>query len=467
MPDNMLIEQAYSPMPPAARRLRRLLIAVGIAMALSQVAYVAIFTFNQPWADEWEFIPVLCGKGSTRDFLWAQHNEHRMPLPREIWLALFQLTGDFRTGSYLQVAIYTAIAFLGMRWAAQLRGGPSWADLFFPLSLLHLGHSENLLMGYQLCFALASAFVFLLIRIALKATDDNRIRTAFLASLLSAALCLCGGFGAVFSIPAMLWIWFLLVRPHRSESGGTVSPCATFTGGHRPPAFGQRIVIALFALFPVVYLRFYFQDYHRPEGHPPFEMKNWFAAAQVTMEVIAVGFGIAVEWIWLAVFLGILGVSLAVANAAIRGGRKHSGEWPSIAGVVAVCLGVCGLALAIGAGRSGFGDSFGLWPRYSILTWPLLASLYFAALVWGMPWLRAVPGAFAVFALVLLPVNTMYGIGNGRHHAEWLGAIEKDVQNDILEELIVKQHLDGTGQEERALRGIPLLRARGIGPFHQ
>jgi hypothetical protein len=31
---------------------------------------------------------------------------------------------------------------------------PDWADAFFPVSLLHLGHWENFIMGYQICFAL-------------------------------------------------------------------------------------------------------------------------------------------------------------------------------------------------------------------------------------------------------------------------------------------------------------------------
>ena len=44
-----------------------------------------------------------------------------------------------------------------MRLAAQLRGRPHWADVFFPVSLLHLGHWENFLMGYQICFVAVHA----------------------------------------------------------------------------------------------------------------------------------------------------------------------------------------------------------------------------------------------------------------------------------------------------------------------
>jgi hypothetical protein len=466
----MSLDQDYSAGPDTTSLLRQKLNWICTLLALSQFAFIAVFTFNQPWADEWEFIPALCGQESTATFLWAQHNEHRLPLPRAIFLGLFHLTHDFRAGAVVQVILYTLLAFAGMRWAAELRGRPSWADLFFPLSLLHVGHSENLLMGYQLCFALACTLVIGLARLALWAKPENRLRTAFTASLLSAALALCGGFGAVFSLPAMIWIWYLLFFSNGSESGGTSSPCGNGAGGRCPPPFRSvrrffAFAIALFSLFPVVYLRFYFQDYHRPEGHPPFEWKNWYAAAQVTMEVLAVGFGIAVEWIWLAVFLGILLASFLVAVEGLNRFRINKSERPRVSGLVAVCLGVCGLALAIGAGRSGFGDDFGLWPRYSMLTWPLLATLYFAAVAWGGNWLKTVPEAFMLLSLVLFPFNTKHGLERGINQLKWLGKIETMLAEGVPDEIIVKEQIEATGQGDRAIRGIPLLRERGIGPF--
>jgi hypothetical protein len=273
---------------------------------------------------------------------------------------------------------------------------------------------------------------------------------------LSAALALVGGFGAVFSLPAMVWVWFLLFAP--------LSPGGRGVGGEG--GIGTRritsMAILLFSLFPVVYLRFYFQDYHRPEGHPPFEWKNWFAAVQVTMEVIAVGFGIGVEWIWLAVFAGILTASGFVAHEGIRRFRAMLEERPRVFGWVAVCVGVCGLALAIGAGRSGFGREFGLWPRYAMLTWPLLAVLYFAAVAWGWKW---IPAVFLYASLALFPVNTTYGITRGWHHDEWLGTIETMLSEGVPDAKIVDEMIEGTGQGERAIRGIPMLREKRIGPF--
>ena len=55
--------------------------------------------------------------------------------------------------------VLSALALGLMRFAARLRGRPDWADVFFPVSLLHLGHWENFILGYQICFALFTVLV--------------------------------------------------------------------------------------------------------------------------------------------------------------------------------------------------------------------------------------------------------------------------------------------------------------------
>ena len=43
-----------------------------------------------------------------------------------------------------------------------------WADLFFPISLLHVGHWENYLLGYQIRFTLFLVFASGLVAVALR-----------------------------------------------------------------------------------------------------------------------------------------------------------------------------------------------------------------------------------------------------------------------------------------------------------
>ena len=49
------------------------------------------------------------GREPVLPWLWAQHNEHRLPLPRAVFLTMFRVTHDFRTGMNLQVAMLSAL----------------------------------------------------------------------------------------------------------------------------------------------------------------------------------------------------------------------------------------------------------------------------------------------------------------------------------------------------------------------
>src|SRR5262245_50203069 len=119
------------------------LTAVWAAATLLAVGFALRFGHDAPWADEWEFVPALVGDEPGVPWLWTQHNEHRLPLPRLLYLGLFHLTLDFRTGMLLQVAVLSGLAWGVMRLTETIRSRPAWADAFFPLILLHPGHAEN------------------------------------------------------------------------------------------------------------------------------------------------------------------------------------------------------------------------------------------------------------------------------------------------------------------------------------
>ena len=60
---------------------------------------------NVPFMDDWEIVPALSGaQPITANWLWSQHNEHRIPLPRLLLLGLFSVSGnDFRAGMFFNV----------------------------------------------------------------------------------------------------------------------------------------------------------------------------------------------------------------------------------------------------------------------------------------------------------------------------------------------------------------------------
>jgi hypothetical protein len=125
-------------------------------MFVPGLVYVSRYALTNPYVDEWHFIPVLLGDEPSLPWLWTLHNEHRFPLPRLIYLSLFHLTGDLRTGCYASFLAISTLAIGLMRLARGIRGRASLCDAVFPLMLMHVGQDENLYMGYQLCFMLVT-----------------------------------------------------------------------------------------------------------------------------------------------------------------------------------------------------------------------------------------------------------------------------------------------------------------------
>src|SRR5262245_45078017 len=257
------MNQTYTPPPPATsgtfalllqRLAPRIPLIAWVASTFVAGSFVLMLGTNAPYADEWEFVPVLVGDNPdanpTLPWLWKQHNEHRLPLPRAIFLVLFKLTHDFRAGMLLQVAMLSAFAFFLMKLAARLRGTPQWADAFFPISMLHLGHWENFIMGYQICFVLFAVLVTALGVVALRITRENAFRSGVVAGVLLMLIALTGGSGLAVILPVCAWLVFIAIDVWRS--------------GRKDRA----ALLMLLALLPVAYLGVYFVDYHKPAGHP-------------------------------------------------------------------------------------------------------------------------------------------------------------------------------------------------------
>jgi len=464
--------QEYRALPFATSLTRPILLLLWAALSLSLIWYVLEFGHNQPWADEWEFVPTLTGNEPVGPFFLHPHNEHRLPLPRLIYIGLWGLAHDFRAGMILQVSLLSGMAYRGMRLAAWLRGAPHWADAFFPVGVLHFGHCENLLMGYQLCFVLASALVGCVLELALRLTPANAARTAALAALAALALALSGGFGIVFAAPILSWAMALARADWRSgrprddefptrrpgDSPTTLSHVAT---SWTLVATGGRTIAILLGVATVSYCGYYFATYERPPAHPPFELKNWDASLQVAGEFLGIAFGIGIGPLWLVALALILAALAWVTIARYRLPDYHLRSL----GMAAVCAGVILLSLTVGAGRGGFGAQMGLWPRYTVLAWPLLAAIALTAIASRGAISRLLPPILLVAAVVAFQPNSLYGLRYAELHDAWLSDIERQLREGEPVEAVVDRSLAGSGQAARALRGMPMLRGARIGPF--
>src|ERR1700730_8906727 len=122
-------------------------LAVWVAMVAAMLSWVALYGFNVPWREDWFMVPALVGKEPhPLEWLWAQTVEHRTPIQRAIYLLLLRTSdGDFRIGMIADVVALGAICIFMLLMARHLRGGKTrLADAFFPLTLLHLGHTEHI-----------------------------------------------------------------------------------------------------------------------------------------------------------------------------------------------------------------------------------------------------------------------------------------------------------------------------------
>lgn len=444
--------QTYAPPPLATsatfQPLRRTLVGVWLLFTLAALAFVATIGTNAPYADEWEFVPALVGAEPAGPWLWQQHNEHRMPLPRLVVLTYFKLTHDFRTGMVLQVVMLSALALWLMRVADRLRGRPHWADVFFPVSLLHIGHWENFVMGYQVCFVLVTVLATALAVVALRITRENAFRSGVAAGALLLLLALTNGSGLVVVPVVSAWLVYVAWSVWRSGSGG------------------KAVLILLLAALPIAYLGVYFQGYHRPPLHPE-PSSDLVRVATVTGETLAVSFGMGLSGVWPLAAVGVVVVGVVTLVALVRRWAEPA-ERLAVAGPLAVTAGVTGVALAIGVGRAGFEswELMGLWSRYSLLTWPLLAAAYLVWVKLGGKW---VPIALCLAAAAAFPGNTGTGMTCGARVAADYAGIAAQAQSGMSAEQIVDSEPFADshhgGQRDRAVRGIPLLRRDRIGIF--
>ncbi len=173
-------------------------------------SFVARNGSSVPYWDEWSLVPAVAGQQPlTFEFLWAQHNEHRIPLPKLILVGLTRLCrADFRAGLLAIVAAQSALAAVLILAVTKLRGRTIYADAFFPLALLHMGHHANFESSFQIGFVLSEVLACTLL---LLIACTRRLSTV--GGVVAAGMCLVAlpylGAQGVALVPALaLWMVF-------------------------------------------------------------------------------------------------------------------------------------------------------------------------------------------------------------------------------------------------------------------
>jgi hypothetical protein len=419
-------------------------------MLLAALLLVIVYGSNIPIWDEWDMVPLLTGQQPvTPAWLWSQHNEHRVPLPRLLLLGLYFISNsDFRAGMVFNVLSMAALAASLILIAKQLRKRISYTDAFFPLILLHVGHSANFLWTWQVTQVTATVLSVLLLVIIAWQGSSPGLRTPTLAAFCLILLVLCGANGVVLVPPVLLWLVYLAAQRWRPEH-----------------AQGRRdgVLVSGLALLVLLILSLYFVGYERVPYWPFSPSPRAFLAT--VLQLLSVSFGrvTATRPYWHVLGLVVLSLLLLSVALLIRIVRTTPSERPRALGLLMFLVSMAGLALAIAWGR----PYSRLESRYSIFLVPAPCCAY---LVWSLygppgtgPAIRL--GTFLLACIALGP-NVRFGL----HHAtDWrshLKSFEEDMAAGVpLHELISRHRAYLHVRDEILTDYLPMLRDAAIGQF--
>ena len=444
-------EASVTPAPPTGGHEGAGLFVWGTwALLLAGVlVYIRVFSTNVPYYDEYSMVGPLTGdQPLTLSYLWSQHNEHRIPLPRLLYLGVTRLAhGDFRAGMYANALLLAFLAAGMIRAARRLRGGTTYADAFFPLALLHIGHADSLLASFQVAFTSAAFLTCCLLWLILRSRQPLSTRSALAGGVCLMLLPLCGAHGLPLVPPLALWFALWAWRDRQTP------------GGVRRLAL--VLVLTAASLFLVV---FYFRGFQKTAYHPP--SPGWRDTLQVAVEFLTMGAGVGVARLW--PYAGYMLAAVLVAGPVVLARRlwQQPRERVCGLGLGLFLAGMAGLAAAIGYGRAGLGMELGFSLRYTTLAAPAFCGLYSLGEVAGTAWFARClqMGLFTCLAAMLVP-NSDTGLSFGKERHALLAAVARDLEGAPTAEQLAQKHPFLFPDRDYLVGRLEMLRRAGIGKF--
>jgi hypothetical protein len=281
--------------------------------------FVALFCIARygsriPILEDWLLVAPLTGnEPDLTKWLWAQNNEHRIPVPRLILLGLLKLTnGDFRIGMVFNVITMGVVSLAMILAARHLRGGrTTFADAFFPIALLHLGNWQTLFWSWLLSIVFPTALTLALLLVLVVFGSLANPLAAVIAGTCLVLLPLCGANGLL--IVPLMALWLLFYGMHHwhrmKKSGGSRWVSGLLIGS-------SILALSLSAL--------YFVGYQHPTWYPP--SPDFLTTLVTAAKFLAFGFGPGVSKSWnLSVTFSIVFL-LSSAVVAILGVLRNKGD---------------------------------------------------------------------------------------------------------------------------------------------
>lgn len=424
---------------------------IWLALTCMMLGFVKTFGVDFPYYDEWEMVPTLMGaKHITLKWLWSQHNEHRIFIPRLVYLVVERVARyDFRAGMYFDALALSASAAALILLARRARGYTKYTDAFFALVLLNLGQAQNLTNSFQVAFI--SGTLLSLAALALSALPQLGFRGAVALGICTAMMPLLGGHGLAL-VPAL-----------------ALAVVFTGWGLRRSPRGGRKmLVVWALAALAVGLMAFYFVGYERPAKHPlTHDMKPILDSA---IQFLTVGLGSAVHLGWPETEVPLLLVLGASIVALIWVALKRPGDRGTAIRLLLFLGAMVSLSLGISRARAALGKEALFASRYAALAAPFWCAIYFAwELLDNERIRRFAQTALLFFAAAFIVANHQ----DGAKEAPWFRDIRQGVVNDLkagvtLHDLVARYY--GRmyfGGRDVLIERMRLLHARKIGVFEQ
>lgn len=441
-------------------RARVLVWSIWLGMVIIALVNWAHGSRNVPFSEDWLLVSALTGhEPHLGTWLWSQHNEHRVPVPRLILLALLSVgQGDFRVGGAFSILTLAAIALLMMETARYVRSGQArLADAFFPVAFLHLGHTENMLWTWQITQVLPVALVCVLIVIVVAGRFPMTTASTIVAGVCIIMLPLCGANGLLYAPLFALWIGYVAIMIVAGRSNEN-------TAGESWR--GWYLLAA--CLLTLLLSGLYFVEYHAPQYGA--ESPTLGAALYGTLQFIALSFGPVARTSWL---LSITAVVTYLVPAIVIGARLFAGAKDTnpfrVVGLAVCAANLLFSALAIGWGRARVLSLWGgVWPiRYSLFAVPILCLAFYVYELYGSVGIRRVFQRLLFVGLVLLlPANAAQGARWHDWYLQGAGAFEQDVQSGESVSRVGERNREYLHRwMDPSFDKVRMLRDSGIGPF--
>jgi hypothetical protein len=439
-------------------------------MLSSALMLVRRYGTNVPFSDEWKVIPGLTGDWPLiGDWLWAQYNEHRIPLSLLTYVLLFRATGcSFQAVMVINVCAMGALA-LALIWASRrLRGRTSYADAFFPVALLNWSQWAIFLHAWGVSFILPAVLTGMMLILLARRGNQVTLGTATRASACLVLLVLCGPAGIAL-VPALIVLFgcWGVTRWRSGQPGGKWEGAAILASALPP--------LLLLVLWSVT--REKASLWYTPVPTGPRD----YARSAAQFLTVSFGHG-AAQRLWPISGLVMAALLLAsVAALAVTTLRQPKERFRAL-GFLLLLGGLVCLALGVGYGRAGAGY-FGVFEsRYTTLALPLLCAIFF---VWGLPGMRGgrwVQAGLLALLCALLPLNLRHSLAESARHREYQRAFEQAIQGGVPPSGLIELHgphfvyrlfipgkkrsgPDYLAERNDVVEKMRLLRRAGTGPF--